>query len=440
MDDAKAAGNGYGPRAPRNGGDGVSADALEAAVSRGIITSEQRDLLLALRAESAGARHVPGAEATRGFNLVAVGYWAGSAAVLFALGWFLIDRWKSLQPGGVLVVALLYAIAFGLSSLLLSNLGFRIASGLLTLLTVGMAPIVAWSVESLLGIWPPVTRPREIFTTDLIATIRWIPIELSTALAGLIALRKVRFGMLTLTITIPAGLTLVHLTPWLFDPELDFSMWGWMAVLVATVMWAAGYFVEGRTRGDEEDYAAWVYLTGLGFLFVGFVAVADQSRAIPHSLPAIVALLVTLSLVLARRMFLLLAAIFFVFYLGFLAESVFPSAVGFLLVMCTAGVLLIFLTVLAQKKFPGLLRRLSADRRSAGPPHALRLLLPGLIIVALVLLVTSVPRARVRFDERVARQRQSIRQAGEARRAREAAQRARLREQIRRETPVRRAP
>src|SRR6185503_17834533 len=81
-------------------------DLLHESASRGIITAEQRDQMLALSEERVGqprttsgevlvwAREVP-----RGFNAITIAYGVGSLAILFALGWFLADRWNVLGPG-----------------------------------------------------------------------------------------------------------------------------------------------------------------------------------------------------------------------------------------------------------------------------------------------------------------------------------------------------
>lgn len=434
MAEAKVDGNGKDAYMARNTGAGITAELLERAVALAVITPEQRAMLLAMRGP-AEAEYLPASEA--GFTLVLVGYWAGSIAVLFALGWFLVDRWKSLRPAGVLGVVLVYAILFLASSRILSRMGFRIAAGLLTLLAVGLAPIVAWCVASLLGLWPSATLRRDDpFTTDLIATIRWIPIELSTALAALVALRRVPFGLLALAVTIPMGMALIHLTPWLFDPDLDRTLWGWMALLVSTGLLGAGYVSERRAGSDEHGYPNLIYLSAAGFLFTAIVAVADQSRAIPHALPAVVIALTALSLAIRRGVFLLLAAIVFVGYLGFLAADVFASAFGFMYVMLATGSLLIFLTILAQRRFPAIMRRLSAEGRGSRPPPRLGYVFLATIGIAIVLLAAAVPRGRDRQAQYFAERRQLARQSGEARRARDAAQRARRREQPRVETPI----
>src|SRR5688572_6058133 len=101
---------------------------IDTAVDRGIIDVGQGDRLRMLALELApsdaatGQAHALGARAPRvieppreargGFNAITVAYSLGAMLVLFALGWFLVDRWRSLGPIGVFAVSALYAIAF----------------------------------------------------------------------------------------------------------------------------------------------------------------------------------------------------------------------------------------------------------------------------------------------------------------------------------------
>lgn len=435
MDDDRSAGNGHGPRVARNGANAVSHHALQLAVDQGVITAAQREELLSLSRADVAKPTAVDADSS-GVSFVHVLYWAGALAVLYALGYFLVDRWKSLQPGGVLGVSLLYALSFSMSSMFLARLGFRRASSLFALLAVGMAPIATWAIESLAGIWP--TQPARgstPFTTDVLATIRWIPIELSAALAGLVALRKVRFSVLALSVTVPFAMTVIHLTPLLFDAELDFAIWGWMALLASTILAAAAAEIDRRVS-DDQDYAAFVYLTSLVFLSVAVLAVADQSKAIPHSLPALVALLAVLSLLTRRAMFLLFAVVFFIGYLGFLAEDVFKSATGFMLVVVAAGASLILGTVVVQKRFPGLARSFS---REAGPRRlvpATRVIFPTAILLAGVLLAFAPSRGRERMRVRMTQLRETAHRSAEFRHTQRAARQAQPPARVGGETPT----
>jgi len=92
---------------------------INVALERGIIDAAQRDQLAALSAElMAMPGHsreerddaAPVREVQRGFNAITVAYSLGALLVLFALAWFLLERWKVLGPFGVLVVALLLKV------------------------------------------------------------------------------------------------------------------------------------------------------------------------------------------------------------------------------------------------------------------------------------------------------------------------------------------
>lgn len=389
MSDTKAARD----YAPLTGPTALGPTELDAAVGRGIITAEQRDRLLAMAAGVPAASRAEEASRT-GMNLVTIGYWTGSIAVVFALAWFLADRWKALHPAGVLAVALLYALCLGISSMFVSRLGYRFAGSLLALLTVMMAPIVMWALESLLGLWPSPSFQRDMFSADVIESVRWIPVQLGTALAGLIALRKVRFGLLTLTVTVPMGMALVQLTPWLLDPELNFRLGAWMTLFAATLMFLAAYVIDRRDAANPEDYAGWVYLAAVGFLIVGLLGIMDQSRVVRHSLPALIAALVATGFALRRRFFLLPATLVFIMYLVFLAHEVFPTATGFMLVMLAVGVVVILGTVVAQRRFPHLIRRFTGEGGPRPATHALGAAFGACAMLTLVLLFASVPVAR----------------------------------------------
>src|SRR5690349_10924130 len=133
---------------------------IDAALDRGIIGESQHGQLAALSAElTAAARGhsrgdadgtAPRREVQRGFNAISVAYSLGALLVLFALAWFLAERWKVLGPFGVLVVALLYAAAFAGVGTLLRRRGFDEAGGLAIVLAVAMTPVWAWAILRLM--------------------------------------------------------------------------------------------------------------------------------------------------------------------------------------------------------------------------------------------------------------------------------------------------
>ncbi len=99
---------------------------------------------------------------------------------------------------------------------------------------------------------------------DVLESLRWIPLDLATALAALAALRPVRFGILALPVAAALPLAVAHTVPLFVDPLTIAELNSWAPLVSATMLLAAGYLVD-RCTGDGEDYARWVYLPALVF-------------------------------------------------------------------------------------------------------------------------------------------------------------------------------
>ncbi|MDE3128019.1 MAG: hypothetical protein KGL38_08430, partial [Gemmatimonadota bacterium] len=100
----------------------VSDTRLAAAVAAGIITADQAAAIAALPGP-VGESGAAAPEARRALNAVSIAYFVGGAAVLFAFGWFIVDRWSVLGPGGILIVSLVYAALFALTARTLAHHG-----------------------------------------------------------------------------------------------------------------------------------------------------------------------------------------------------------------------------------------------------------------------------------------------------------------------------
>ena len=391
---------------PDHGDDQLPVSRLEDAVARGIITAEQ---LRAIRDMPAGEAAPPERrpEARRGLNAVTIAYYVGGAAVVFAFGWYIVDRWDKLGAGGVLVVSLLYAAIFALTARYLGRLGYRTAAAMVTLLAVAMAPLVAWALLKLTGLWYEPSRTRgayALLAVDLLESLRWIPLELVTALAALVALRRVHFGILALPVAAALPVVAAQAMPLFMDPEITSEIAPWLNLVSAVVVIACGYWVDQHPR-DDEDYARWVYLVGLVTLTVGVMGAWQSAGYERHGLPALAAGLFALSLFLRRPTVLVFGASAFVGYLAYLAFDVFRTALSFSVVLATFGLCVIVLTVWAQRRYPALARRV--EERQAGlraVPHA-GLVFGGAVLVALTLYAVQLPAAHERVADRWAQTR-----------------------------------
>ncbi len=380
--------------------EGLPISRLERAVEQGIITAEQ---LRAIRALATSPVEPPAAprEARRGLNAVTIAYYLGGAAVVFAFGWYVVDRWDALGPAGVLAITLLYGAVFSFTARYLGHLGFRTAAAVATLLAVAMTPLVAWSLLDLAGLWytpGTVAGGAYVVRNDPLETLRWIPLELAAALAALVALRRVHFAILALPVAAALPFVIGQAMPLFMDPDVTGEMGSWMAVLSGVLVLACGYWVDQHPR-DDEDYARWVYLVGLVTLAVGVGGAWSGAGYERHGLPVLAVGLFALSLFLRRPMFLVFGAIGFVGYLAYLAFDVFRTALSFPIVLATFGVCVIVITVLIQRRYPALARRV--EEQQAGlraVPHA-GLVFGGAMLIALTLFAVQLPEARARASD-----------------------------------------
>ena len=126
---------------------------------------------------------------------------------------------------------------------------------------------------------------------------------------------------------------------------------------------------------------------------------------VAHATLALAILLVVAALRLRRRVFIAFAVLGFLSYLGYLAFDVFRKTVGFPIVLATFGLVVILVTVLAQQRYPELVRRMDADRVTQRTIPGARFIFPGAVAVALALFATHLPVAREQAGEQVKRDR-----------------------------------
>ena len=404
MNDSQATGlNGSTASVAGNGGGGAGGDRplLDLGVDRGIITAEQRNALLALEREAPNAS----VEVKRGFNAVTVAYWTGGIAVLCAFAWFLISRWEVLGPGGVLAVSLVYAMLLVVMASVLSRNGFRHAAAVSTVLAVGMTPLVTWSLLTLTGWWDqfPELRYRGPVAAEFDwQNVRWLPIDLATILTALVALRTVRYGVLTLPIAIATCAIGVHGISLVFDVDVANQLGPRLAMLLAVVMLSIGYALDRATE-EGEDYAIWFYAAGIVWTAGSILGFWNRSAAIAaHSMLFLSVLFAVAALQMRRRLFLGAATIGFLGYLAYLTFDVFRKTLGYPILLATSGLVMILLAVWIQRRFPDLQQRMSAPgpRVIPGAPLALG----GAGLIALVMIAVGRSDAEARIRERYERE------------------------------------
>jgi hypothetical protein len=305
----------------------------------------------------------------------------------------------------VLAVSLVYALLLVVMASVFSKNGFRHAAAVSTVLAVGMTPLVTWSVLTLTGWWGqfPELRYRGLVAAEFDwQNIRWLPIDLTTILTALIALRMVRYGVLGLPLAIATCAIPIHGISLVFDLEMADQLGPALAMLLAVVMLSIGYAVDRATE-DGEDYAIWFYAAGLVCTGASILGFWNRSAAIAaHSMLFLSVLFAVAALQMRRRLFLAAATIGFLGYLAYLTFDVFRKTLGYPILLATSGLVIILLAVWIQRRFPDLQQRMSAPgpRVIRGAPLALG----GAGLIALVMIAIGRSDARARIRERYQRE------------------------------------
>lgn len=324
----------------------MSKEDLRWAASQGVISPQQAEALWeALERRGSGRPK---------FDLAHVAYYFGALIVISAMGWFMTLAWERFGGGGIFLISAVYALCFVLAGRTLwFKQNLKVPGGLLFTMAVCMTPLGIYGLERLAGIWPQ-GDPGPYRGYHVWVKGSWFLMEVGTILAGLIALRFVRFPFLTAPIAFSLWYMSMDLTPLLlgklefsWDERLWVSFWFGLAVLMVS------YFVDRRT---QEDYAFWGYLFGM-LSFWGGLSLMQTGGELGKLVYALInAGLMLLSVLLDRRVFIVFGALGVFGYLSYLAYNVFKDSLLFPFALTGLGIAIIYLGIKYQQNREGVER------------------------------------------------------------------------------------
>lgn len=316
---------------------------LQAAAKCADISPEQAERLwqgLQLNVEEAP---------TPRFDAEHVAYYLGALLIIGAMGWFMTIAWDVMDGWGLAVVALAYALLFGLMGRRFWSMPQRrVPGGLLLTAAVCMTPLVIFGVEKATGFWPVVDPGSDLGFQPRISG-SWFIMEAGTIVVGLLALRTWRFPFLTAPVASALWLASLDLPEWLFssaplssDEKEVFSSAFGLAMIGVTYL--------ADLRRKQVDLAFWGYLFGLLAFWGGLTAMNSDSELGRFGYCLINLGLIGVALILRRRTFLLFGGLGVFIYLVHLANEVFKDSIAFPFVLSFLGLGIIYLGVLYRRK------------------------------------------------------------------------------------------
>ncbi|MFQ5544020.1 MAG: DUF2157 domain-containing protein [Nitrospiria bacterium] len=309
------------------------------ATSEGYLSTDQAETLW----DALELRHPSGSR----FNLANVVYYFGALVVISAMTWFMTLGWERFGGGGIFLISLAYGICFVLVGFWLwRERGIKVPGGLLVTAAVWMTPLAIYGLEKYAGLWP---KGNPASYQDYYVWIKgsWILMEISTVIAGLIALRFIQFPFLTAPISFSLWFLSMDITPFLLGKD-DFT-WDerrWVSLLFGLAMLMVTYCIDRRTK---EDYAFWGYLFGLMAFWGGLTLMRSDSELSKFLYCMVNIGLVFLSVFLDRKAFVVFGSLGVFGYLGHLAYDVFKNSMVFPFALSLIGLGIIYLGIQYQR-------------------------------------------------------------------------------------------
>jgi hypothetical protein len=321
-----------------------TAQDFERWLADGFLTREQTERLAV---ELTSAETDSAAEGQRGFNPLTVAYYLGALMIMSALGWFLYDQWDSLGKGGILAVSCCYLLLLAGAGLSLRfRFNYPVAGGLLITAAVSVVPLVVYSLEGVLGLWPR-DDPGSYNSYYVWINGSWVVMELATMLVGFATLVRVRFTFLTMPIAIAFWFLSMDITQIVkHSAYVEEPTRAWCSVVVGAIMLLLAFALDRRMK---EDISFWLYLGGM-LAFWGGLTDMDSGSEWGKAIYALINLAIGfVGLYLLRRVFLPFATLGLAIYLEHLARRVFRDSVLFPGVVATLGLVVIFAAVYLQR-------------------------------------------------------------------------------------------
>lgn len=356
-----------------------SEEDVRAAAKAIALRDEQADGIIAVlraRAAEAGPEPLPRPKDLRiRFDLVHLFWYAGALIVMGAMGLFTTLAFEQMGGAALATTAFVYAALCAAGGhYLWHRRDLPTPGGLLITVAVAMAPLAAFGIQDALGWWDADGAPGRYHGFYLWIKSSWLPMEIATVLAGIVALRFYRFAFIVAVMAFALWFMSMDLTPWLFqDDDFAWTARKKVSMVFGLAVLAVAWIVDVK-RQPQQDLAFWLHLSGL-LAFWGGLTLSDSSSELAKAFYCAINVgLILLSVFLMRRAYALFGALGVSLYLGHLASQVFEDSLLFPFALSLIGLLVIAAGLVLHRHRGALsarmAQRLPKTLRKLRPPHA----------------------------------------------------------------------
>lgn len=314
---------------------------LERAVEQGIISGDQGKALWQFLTNRIETSTEPR------YDMAHLLWYFGALIIISAMGLFSTLAFARWGGTALMVTAIVYAVFFIVLGKNLWRRTPKTPGGLCITVAVTMAPLFVFGLQDNLAWW---THGEPGDYRDFYRWIKgsWLPMELATIVAGLIALAFCRFPFITAPIAVALWFMSMDLVPWIFGD--DWRSWDqrrivslWFGLGVIGLAW----WIDVKAR---DGFAFWLHLFGL-MAFWGGLSWSYSDSELSKAIYCLINVgLLGLSVFLQRRAYAVFGAIGIAIYLGHLANNVFEDSLLYPFALSFVGLLILGAGLLYHRK------------------------------------------------------------------------------------------
>jgi hypothetical protein len=318
---------------------------LEAAQSAGVLDRPTLDRLIAFLATRAPA---PAVTPPR-FDLSHLLWYAGALIIMGSMGLFSTLAFSMMGGMALTLTAFAYAAGFLFAGdRLWRGKDLRTPGGLLIACAVAMAPLAVFGIQEWAGWWGAGAKAGTMHDFYVWIKGGWVPMEIVTLVAAIIALRFYPFPFITFVASVMLWFLTMDLADLIAGKLSDgmYSNWPlrramtqWFGLALIIVAW--GVDLKKRTG----DFAFWLHLAGIAAFWGAVSAQSSDSEIAKAIYCAMNVGLILLSVFLSRRVYAVYGAMGVMFYLGYLANKLFKDSLLFPFALSALGLALIWVGI-----------------------------------------------------------------------------------------------
>lgn len=292
------------------------------------------------------------------FTMVHVLYYFGGMIAISAMSLFMTIGFQAMGAAGLLLISVAYFYGCLKVADHFLNKALPVPAGIMATLALCLVPLAVWSLQNILGLWPPASGNSATDTYSAYSRFvnwRWMTLELATLVAGVVMLWRYR---------LPFMVMLIAITIWYMSMDVAHALmqsegWDWkftrdVSLLFGMATCAVAIGVDIRCRKAKEadwsqDFAFWLYLFGALMFWIGLSARDSSSEWGKLGYACINVMMIIFGAAIGRRVFTVLGALGAAGYLGYLSHQLFKDSLLYTFALTLLGLGVVYLGIWWQR-------------------------------------------------------------------------------------------